>query len=62
MLRSAALGRRVVKRAVGLPGETVVVDERGFSVDGVRLAEPYVLDHGGVGGSFPVPDATVLVS
>ncbi len=61
VLRSAELGRRVVKRVVGLPGETVVVDDRGVSVDGVRLAEPYVLTHGGPGGSFSVPDGAYLV-
>lgn len=61
VLRSAELGRRVVKRVVGLPGETVVVDSRGVSVDGVPLAEPYVLVHGGAGGSFPVPDGAYLV-
>ena len=61
VLRSAELGRRVVKRVVGLPGETVVVDGRGVSVDGARLAEPYVLVHGGAGGSFSVPDGAYLL-
>jgi signal peptidase I len=61
VLRSADLGGRVVKRVVGLPGETVVVDRRGVSVDGARLAEPYVLAHGGAGGSFSVPDDAYLV-
>jgi signal peptidase I len=61
VLRSVELGRRIVKRVVGLPGETVVVDSRGVSVDGVRLAEPYVLGHGGAGGSFSVPDGAYLV-
>jgi len=61
VLRSAEQGRRVVKRVVGLPGETVVVDDRGVSVDGVRLAEPYVLVNGGAGGSFSVPDGAYLV-
>lgn len=60
VLRSAELGRRVVKRVVGLPGETVVVDSRGVSVDGVRLAESYVLVHGGAEGSFSVPDGAYL--
>ena len=61
VVRSVELGRRIVKRVVGLPGETVVVDGRGVSVDGVRLAEPYVLGHGGAGGSFSVPDGAYLV-
>ena len=61
VLRSVELGRRIVKRVVGLPGETVVVDSRGVSVDGVRLAEPYVLANGGAGGSFSVPGGAYLV-
>lgn len=61
VLRSAELGRHVVKRVVGLPGETVVVDSRGVFVDGLRLAEPQVLVHGGAVGSFSVPDAAYLV-
>lgn len=61
MLRSAELGRRVVKRVVGLPGETVVVDRRGVSVDGGWLAEPYVLVHRGAEGSFSVPEGAYLV-
>jgi signal peptidase I len=61
VLRSVELGRSIVKRVVGLPGETVMVDSRGVSVDGVRLAEAYVLGHGGAGGSFPVPDGAYLV-
>jgi signal peptidase I len=61
VLRSGELGRRVVKRVVGLPGESVVVDHRGVRVDGVRLAEPYVLVHGGAGGSFSVPDGAYVV-
>jgi signal peptidase I len=61
VFRSAELGRRIVKRIVGLPGETVVVDSRGVSVDRVPLGEPYVLVHGGAGGSFSVPDGAYLV-
>lgn len=61
VLRSVELGRRIVKRVVGLPGETVVVDSRGVSVDGIRLAEQYVLANGGAEGSFLVPDGAYLV-
>lgn len=61
VLRSAELGRRVVKRVIGLPGETIIVDGRGVRVDGVPLAEPYVLGNGGAAGSFPVPDGAYLV-
>lgn len=61
VLRSAELGRRVVKRVVGLPGESVVVDAHGVSVDGVPLVEPYVLVSGGRRGSFEVPAGAYLV-
>ena len=61
VLHSVELGQRIVKRVIGLPGETVVVDSRGVSVDGVRLAEPYVLGHGGARGSFSVPEGAYLV-
>jgi len=33
----------------------------GLSVDGVRLAEPYVSAHGGADGPFSVPDGAYLV-
>lgn len=61
VVNSADLGRRVVKRVIGLPGETVVIDGLGVSIDGVPLAEPYVPAHGGAGGSFSVPGRAYLV-
>ena len=35
-------GRNLVKRIVGLPGETVEITEGAISIDGVRLDEPYL--------------------
>lgn len=61
VFRSAELGRRIVKRVVGLPGETVVVESRGISIDGVPLAEPYVLVNGGATGAFWVPNGAYFV-
>jgi signal peptidase I len=61
VFRSPELGRRVVKRVVGMPGETILVDGRGIRIDGVPLAEPYVLANGGAEGSFSVPDGSYLV-
>ncbi len=61
VLRSAELGRRVVKRVVGLPRESVEVDDRGVRVDGVPLVEPYVVAHGGAVGGFRVPGGHYLV-
>lgn len=43
LVRSAEVGRVVVKRAIGLPGELVAIDgQGGVWVDGQPLAEPYV--------------------
>jgi signal peptidase I len=42
LVRSEEVGRVVVKRAIGLPGERVDLDGEGrVCVDGQRLAEPY---------------------
>lgn len=38
---SRELGEHVVKRVVGLPGETVRIDAGRISIDGRALAEPY---------------------
>lgn len=38
---SAELGRRVIKRVIGLPGETIRIDDGRVHVDGARLDEPY---------------------
>jgi len=61
VLRSPDLRRRVVKRVVGLPGETVTVGGRGVRIDGIALPEPYVRRHGGRTGTFRVPDGTWFV-
>ncbi|MBR0674131.1 signal peptidase I [Neoroseomonas soli] len=61
VIDSAELGRRVVKRVIGLPGETVEVSPHGVTVDGVPLAEPYVAAHGGPAGRFRVPAHAYVV-
>ena len=38
---SRELGRHVVKRIVGLPGETVAIEAGRVSINGQPLAEPY---------------------
>lgn len=44
MVDSAAIGRPIVKRVVGLPGEHVDVDAEGrVHVSGQELVEPHVV-------------------
>lgn len=61
VLHAVELGRRVVKRVIGLPGEVVEVGAGGVRVDGVPLAEPYVRAHGGRDGRFRVPAGAYFV-
>ncbi len=51
---SAELGRRVVKRVIGLPGERIGIRGGAVSVDGVALAEPYA-SASTFRGTFVVP-------
>jgi signal peptidase I len=60
VFRSQDAGRPVIKRVVGLAGDTVEVGKRGVAVDGVPLDEPYARQ-GGRTGRFTVPDGAVLV-
>ncbi len=41
VLQSHELGERMVKRIIGLPGETVAITAGQVSIDGRALAEPY---------------------
>lgn len=60
--RSEELGRLIVKRVVGLPGERVQIDDRGgVRIDGVPLVEPYVTHRGGPAGTFTVPEGKLLL-
>jgi len=61
VIDSTELGRRVVKRVVGLPGETVRIAPGGVTVDGRRLNEPYPMIAGGPTGTFRVPSGAFLV-
>jgi signal peptidase I len=61
IIASAETGRRLVKRVIGLPGETVDVGQHGVTIDGVPLAEPYVAAHGGPKGSFCIPAHAYVV-
>ena len=54
---SQELGMLMVKRLVGLPGDTIQIEANGdLLVNGNIQAEPYVKYKGGKGGSYLVPD------
>jgi signal peptidase I len=63
VVMSAELGRAVVKRVVGLPGERVEIDRHGrVRIDGTPLAEGYVAHAGGASaGAFAVPEGHLLL-
>ncbi len=59
---SAEIGRPIVKRVVGLPGEQLDVDADGrVQVAGHELVEPYVVHRGGRRGTFEVPPGHLLL-
>lgn len=59
---SPEIGRPIIKRVVGLPGEHVDVDAAGMvRVAGRELAEPYVVHRGGRPGTFDVPAGHLLL-
>lgn len=62
VVTSRELGRMVVKRVLGLPGEQVVIENSGrILVDGVPVSEPYVAHAGGPCGSYRVPPGHLLL-
>lgn len=62
VFESDELGKTLIKRLVGLPGETVVVGEDGgITVDGQTLEEPYVVyPAGGTEMEFEIPQGHYL--
>lgn len=59
---SVELGRPIVKRVVGLPGERIAVGRDGrVQVGGQDLDEPYVVHRGGASGVFDVPPDHLLL-
>lgn len=57
---SAELGRRIVKRVIGLLTEHLTIRAGRVSVDGVELAEPYA-SASQFNGTFTVPDGGYLL-
>ena len=58
---SDELGRPIIKRLIGLPGDRVHVDALGLSVNGAPVDEPYVAAPGGPAARFVVPARSVLL-
>ncbi|MCC6869981.1 MAG: signal peptidase I [Burkholderiales bacterium] len=56
VVQSAELGRRIVKRVVGLPGDRLALGSGGLVRNGVPVVEPYVIRAGGQRGSWLVPE------
>lgn len=62
LVRSDEIGRVVVKRAIGLPGERVDVSRKGdVRVNGQLLPEPYARKAAGTPGSYVVPDNALFL-
>jgi signal peptidase I len=58
---SKETNQRLVKRLIGLPGEEVVVDDKGtLYIDGQKIDEPYVKNTSTKGGTFKVPENSFL--
>lgn len=57
---SGALGRRIVKRIVGLPGERLRLEGSQVWIDGHLLAEPYA-GASTYRGTFDVPESHYLL-
>lgn len=55
VIDSAELSRRVVKRVIGLPGDTVQITPEGIRINNQPLDEPGLTGHGGPTRTFHVP-------
>ncbi len=59
VFRSDELDAKLVKRLIGLPGETVEINEKGeVYIDGEKLEEPYAREARGAAQTFKIPDGT----
>lgn len=57
VFKSDELNEELIKRLIGLPNDTIKIDEDGsVYVNGSKLNQSYVLNSGGKSGSFKVPE------
>lgn len=62
VIDSAEIGRVIVKRVIGLPGELIRVGQDGrVWVDGGELSEPYASRGFGPAGTFAVPAGSLFL-
>ena len=54
-------GRRFIKRVIGLPGDTVAIEEGQIFVNGRRLSEPYITDAPRYSGEWIVGEDELFV-
>lgn len=61
VFESDELGLTLVKRLVGLPGDTVILDDSGkMTLNGEPVEEPYVFYRSGMSAKFQVPEGHYL--
>ena len=51
----------LIKRVIGLPGETITVQDGVVSVDGTPLEEPYIVEPPAYNGEWVVPESQYFV-
>jgi signal peptidase I len=57
VFNSKELNEKLIKRLIGLPNDTINITEDGkVYVNGKLIYQPYVVNNGGKGGTYKVPD------
>ena len=54
-------GQDLIKRVIGLPGETIHISDGIVTVNGVKLEEPYIAQDPNYFGEWPVPEGSLFV-
>ncbi len=54
-------GQDLIKRVIGLPGETVSISDNTVTINGVKLEEPYIAQAPRYTGEWPVPEGYLFV-